>query len=95
MKRVEFLDKAKSLISGKREEDYGTPRNNFTLIANLWTLWLEARFGVAVHIEPEDVAVMMQQVKQARLANDITHEDGWTDNIGYAALGGEIATEDA
>jgi len=92
MLRGDVLDTAKKLICGDREDSYGAVKDNFTLIANLWSLWLEARFGVHVPVGAEDVSVMMQQVKQARLANDITHKDSWIDGIGYGALGAEIAT---
>ena len=34
---------------------------------------------------------MMDLVKTARLDNDVTHADSWTDKCGYAACGGEIA----
>jgi len=47
------------------------------------------------YLTPEHVALMMDWLKTARLlgGNDLGHLDSWTDKIGYAALGGEIATE--
>ena len=34
--RAEILDKAKACVCGERQEDYGTPENNFRFIAELW-----------------------------------------------------------
>ena len=35
MTRPEILDTAKKCVCGDREQDYGSPENNFTVIANL------------------------------------------------------------
>ena len=37
MKREETLDRAKQCVCGLREDDYGSPENNFQVIANLWS----------------------------------------------------------
>ena len=34
--RAEVLDRAKACVCGERQEDYGTPENNFRFIAELW-----------------------------------------------------------
>lgn len=44
-------------------------------------------------ITPEEVVACMIGVKVARLAEDISKDDSWTDVIGYAALGGEIIND--
>lgn len=87
MNRVDILQTAESLINGDREKDYGSARDNFTRIGNLWA----EIFGHPV--TPEQVALCMNQVKVARLVVTPDHRDSWIDGAGYFALGGEIATE--
>lgn len=87
MKREEILDKAKICVTGKREQDYGTPEDNFTQIANLWTAYL----GKRVIFEPLDVAMMMSLMKIARIQSGTATEDSFVDACGYLACGGEIA----
>ena len=36
MKREDILDMAKTCVCGDREQDYGSPENNFDTIAKLW-----------------------------------------------------------
>ena len=45
-------------------------------------------------ISPEEVVACMVGLKLARLAEDISKDDSWTDIIGYAALGGEIINDE-
>ena len=89
MKRSEILDKAKEIVNGQREQDYGTPEDNFGLIADLWSVYLGA---VGTDLYPEDVAHMMGLFKIARLATGQGTADSYIDLAGYAACGGEIAT---
>lgn len=35
MTRAEILDKAKAVVTGQREQDYGSPESNFGLIGQL------------------------------------------------------------
>ena len=44
MTRPEILDTAKKCVCGDREQDYGTPEQNFKTIADLWSAYLDARF---------------------------------------------------
>lgn len=89
MKRQDILSTAGDLIDGDRDRIYGSARDNFTVIAKLWEPI------VKVSISPAQVAMMMNQVKIARLLNTPDHPDSWVDAAGYIALGGEIATETA
>lgn len=84
MNRSEILDKAKEIVNGARQENYGNPESNFQKIADYWTLYL------GKSIQPHDVALMMVLMKLARLQNKADHEDSWIDICGYAANGGEI-----
>lgn len=83
MTRKEILDKAAECVTGKREEDYGSPENNFYLIARLWTDYCGYGFSA------KDVTMMMALLKIARTARGGT-VDCFVDLAGYAACGGEI-----
>ena len=87
MNRVELLDLAARLISEDRARVYGSAKDNFGVIADLWGAYLGVRLAA------EQVAVMMVLVKAARLKASPDHGDSWVDMAGYAALGCEIATE--
>lgn len=84
--RTKILTTADQAISVDRDEVYGSVRENFERVANVW-----AALNLA-HVTPEEVALMMVIVKVSRLTNTLSHEDSWVDLAGYAALGGEIAT---
>lgn len=84
MTRSECLHKAESCVCGKREQDYGTPEQNFQLIADLWTAYLHK------NISAQDVAMMMALLKIARIKNGGGTGDSFVDLAGYAACGAEI-----
>lgn len=86
MNRSELLDKAKEIVNGARQENYGKPEKNFANIATYWSVYLGR------DIKAVDVAAMMILMKLARLENNPKHEDSWIDIAGYAANGAEIAT---
>jgi hypothetical protein len=89
--RAAVLEKARACVCGEREEDYGTPEDNFKTIAELWEAYLnKARTrGVNVRVEAKDVAVMMALLKIARIAAGGGKADSWIDLAGYAACGAE------
>ncbi len=91
--RKDILELAEKCVCGQREEDYGTPEDNFKLIAELWTPVIRMCVSpdADVCVLPEAVALMMALVKVARLINNPEHLDSWVDLAGYAACGGEIA----
>ena len=95
MTREEILNTAKECVCGGREEDYGSPEDNFKTIADLWGTYLKraciSKDGT-VCILPEDVAVMLALVKIGRIASGNSKADNWVDLAGYAACGGEIET---
>lgn len=86
MKRTEILDQAKQIVSGQRQEQYGSPEDNFRAIAKLWSAYLGAP------IKPLDVGVMMALMKIARIKGGGS-EDCFVDLAGYAACAGEIWSE--
>ena len=89
--REDFLNKAEELINGPRAKEYGPAKLNHQRIADIWTILLQKK--LSADITPEEVVACMVGLKVARLAEDISKDDSWTDIIGYAALGGEIVND--
>lgn len=89
MTRSECLEAARQCVNGVREEQYGTPEDNFGTIAELWNAYFK-RQGFDLVIDGGDVAALMILLKVARLAGGNYMEDSWVDIAGYAACGCEI-----
>lgn len=93
--RESILEAAKQCVCTDREGQYGSPEDNFALIAKLWSEFLRAT-GLGDGddswdlIKPHEVAVMMCLLKIARIATGEPKADSWIDLAGYAACGGEI-----
>lgn len=87
MNRPEILDTAKKCVCGQREQDYGSPENNFERIADLWNAYLGSKTVDAV-----DVAMLLALLKVARIKTGRGTEDSFVDLAGYAACAGEIVT---
>lgn len=85
---VEALEKAKELVTGDRQKDYGTPEESFTRIAYLWTAWLD------VKITAEDAAIMMALLKIARLRGGRKTPDTYHDLLGYGAIAYALRAEE-
>ncbi len=86
MNRKETLDTAAFAVTGERQEDYGSPEDNFRRIAYLWGSYLDHG------IDTSDVAAMMVLLKIARIRSSPDHMDSWVDIAGYAACGAECST---
>lgn len=84
MTREEILDEAKKCVSGGRDQDYGTPEDNFQLIADLWSTYMKTKFTAV------DVAMMMSLMKIARIRAGGGSGDSFVDLAGYAACAGEL-----
>lgn len=101
MNRLDTLKAAAECVCGGREEDYGSPENNFRTIASLWNSYL---YGAGLMenptphvwkgIKPKDVAAMLALLKVARIAGNRPKPDNWVDLAGYAACGAEISARD-
>lgn len=98
MKRADVLEAARVCVCGEREQDYGSPEDNFKTIGLLWGVYLRAAhpelkkvIGIN-QISAKDVAVMMGLLKIARIATG-SSADSFVDLAGYAACAGEISTE--
>jgi hypothetical protein len=87
----ELLDLAKA-ATADRGLNYGKPEDNFERIARRWRVHILNRFDIDVPIDAASVALMCDDIKTARLENDITHKDSWVDKAGYAACGAEIVS---
>lgn len=95
--RETVLDAAKRCVCGDREQDYGSPENNFRTIASMWNSYLCGAGLMENHdptvwkgIKPKDAAAMLALLKIARIASGHAKADNWIDLAGYAACGGEL-----
>lgn len=82
--RAYILREAERCVCGHREQDYGSPEDNFKIIAHLWSAYLDHS------VTPLDVAMMMSLLKVARIRSGNGTMDSFIDLAGYAACGGEI-----
>lgn len=90
-KKETILEEAARLVSGGRQEDYGSPEDNFATIANMWNAYLNARPPTLMgSIQPKDVAIMMVLLKCAREANR-PKRDNLADGAGYFQCASWIA----
>lgn len=98
MKRSEILEAARRCVCGEREQDYGTPENNFETIGLLWGVYLRAAHPEYAKVMPingitaKDAGTMLALLKVARIATG-SSPDSFIDLAGYAACAGEIVTE--
>lgn len=94
--RAAVLDKARACVCGEREEDYGSPEDNFGCIAELWETYLRAACvspDAIVTVTAADVAMLMALLKIARVGTSSVGgtADSFVDLAGYAACGAECA----
>ena len=92
MTRHDILMKSDEIVNGSREQDYGSPENNFKTISIMWNAYIKS--VKRDHLEPYDVAAMLGLLKIARIAGGHNKEDNWIDLAGYAACGGELQNKD-
>lgn len=88
--REKILKKAITCVCGHREQDYGSPENNFQIIANLWNAYINDDRLDGIKLTSKDVAMMMALLKVARARGYKPTEDTFVDLAGYAACGGEL-----
>lgn len=91
--KARVLDLAKAAVAD-RGVSYGTPTGNFERIAARWRVHLRNAYGVDVPLSASSVAIMMADLKLARLEKNTDQLDSWVDCAGYAACGANIACED-
>lgn len=84
--RKKCLDDAANCICTDRNEQYGEPEDNFSIIANYWDTYLKGKEKVTA----QDVANMMILFKIGRLTVTNGTYDTYVDIAGYAGCGAEI-----
>lgn len=92
--RAEILDAAKKIVTGEREKQYGSPEDNFAVIARFWEVYLNQRCVDAMSgfvLNPDDVAMLMALMKIARIMTGTFKGDSYIDACGYLACAAEIA----
>ena len=77
------LKEAEKCVTGPRRRDYGTPDENFGLIASLWSVQLKHE------VTPMQVALCLILLKIARQANS-PKRDNLVDIAGYAQCASEL-----
>lgn len=83
--RQTILETAIQTVCEDRQDQYGSPEDNFGKIAELWSIYL------GIDIAPKDVAMMMILLKVARSQTGEFKLDNYIDIAGYAACAGEVA----
>lgn len=86
MKREDILKQAMQVICNDREGEYGSPKENFSKIAWMWSDYIEG-----YNFSPSDVCMMMALVKMSRIKTGKPKADSFVDIAGYAALGAEVS----
>lgn len=108
--RARVLHTAESLVNGDRNAQYGDPRADFQRTARYWSIHIEGvlqrKCSELIHypeisklffdgiLDTWDVAIMMGQLKDSRLAWSPEKEDHWIDKAGYAACGAHCLGDD-
>lgn len=88
--RASVLREAESLITGDRNKAYGSPTQNFTNTAEIWTALLRHKLKDGETISPAEVASLMIGLKLARTVGE-PKRDNWVDMAGYAGCGYETS----
>ena len=87
--RKAMLHHAAELITGDRNKTYGTPTQNFTDTAKIWSVQLRHMLKDGVEITPALVSQLMMSLKLCRLIASPT-ADTYIDIAGYAGCGYEV-----
>lgn len=80
-----LLLEADEIIHGARQAAYGDWTQNFHDIAVRWTQDLRGKLKEGAVIEPEEVAILMADLKIAREVHAHKH-DNLVDGVGYLAI---------
>jgi hypothetical protein len=83
--RAEILAAAAQAVTVDRAATHGEAERSFAQIAALWSVRLGAE------VTPEQVAILLVDLKTVRAWGNPGHFDNWIDIAGYAACGGEVA----
>lgn len=92
LSRRGILESAANCTLRDRDNVYGSPEDNFQVVADFWTTLFGPLLKPGARIQAYHVALAEDLLKTARLMQTPDHEDGWVDKAGYSACGGEVAT---
>lgn len=93
--RKRILRSAEDIVCADRNGRYGEPEDNFGVIGDLWSAYINARYKAGIMIDPSDVGVMMALFKIGRLSTAMDMcEDCYVDAAGYLACAGAIDAEE-
>lgn len=90
---MDVLEEAARLISGDRNLSYGTPVQNFTNIADMWTVRFGHKLKDGEKFTATDVADAMILLKVARNIAQ-RKRDNYADLAGYAGCGYEAMLDE-
>lgn len=92
MNREDILKTATEIVCRDRNNTYGGPEENFNVIAEYWSIYLNKKYEIGVPISAEDIANMMVLFKMGRITTAKTYKaDSYIDVAGYAACAAECA----
>lgn len=86
---VPVLEDAQDTVND-RENDYGEASETHRRVARLWTAYLDLPEG---EISAHDAAVMLGQMKDARIRENPERRDSWVDEAGYTSCGWRCVDE--
>jgi len=86
---ADMLLKHAAGVIANRRDIYGEPSDAMNAVAKRWSLTLGVRVSAA------QVVLCLIDLKLARLAHSRRHLDSWVDAAAYAAIGAELAAEEA
>lgn len=90
--RESVLREASELITGDRNQTYGSPTQNFQDTADVWNVLLRDKLKDGEKITPGQVASLMVALKLVRQIAQ-PKRDNWVDIAGYAGCGNEVDVE--
>lgn len=88
--RKECLNIATQIVTQDRENQYGSPEDNFQLVANLWNSYLATEHKLSA----TDVSILLALLKVARIRTGKHKADNFIDLAGYAACACEVSSKE-
>ncbi len=85
LNRKQILEEAIDVCTNDRQDQYGEPENSFSVIASLWSEYLN------MPIKSSDVACMMTLLKIGRILRGKDKVDNYVDAAAYMAIAGELS----
>ena len=78
------LLEAQRIVHGRRQEDYGNPKDNHNRTALMWVAYMEGKYDMYCPFTPEDVCFLNALQKISRQMN-APKRDNLVDICGYMA----------